>query len=73
MIDDEEIDLDEMSEDELKTMIEDVIGDMVETGELEAGGDPVEMSDEETEEVEDDRRSLLMLKLVKRKLMEKRK
>jgi hypothetical protein len=51
---DEEIDLDEMSEDELKTMIEDVIGDMVETGELEAGGDPVEMSDEETEEVEDE-------------------
>ena len=51
--DDEEIDLDEMSEDELKTMIEDVIGDMVESGELEAGGDTVEMSDEETEEDED--------------------
>ena len=40
---DDEIDLDDMSEDELKNMIEDVIGDMVDSGELEAGGDPVEV------------------------------
>ena len=35
--DDEEIDLEEMSEEDLKSFIEDVIKDMVETGELEAG------------------------------------
>ena len=46
----EEIDLDEMDEDELKALIEDVIEDMIESGELEAGGDPVEFSDEEEEE-----------------------
>ena len=51
--DDDEIDLDDMSEEELKAMIEDVIEDMVSSGDLEAGGDAVEMSDEETEEVED--------------------
>jgi hypothetical protein len=39
-----------MSEEELKDMIEDVIEDMVASGELEAGGDPVEMADEEEEE-----------------------
>ena len=50
---DDEIDLDDMSEDELKTMIEDVIGDMVDSGDLEAGGDPVELADED-EEVEVD-------------------
>ena len=43
----EEINLDEMDEDELKALIEDVIEDMIESGELEAGGDPVEFSDEE--------------------------
>lgn len=47
---DEEINLDEMDEDELKALIEDVIEDMIESGELEAGGDPVEFSDEEEEE-----------------------
>jgi hypothetical protein len=46
---DEEINLDEMDEDELKALIEDVIEDMIESGELEAGGDPVEFSDEEEE------------------------
>jgi hypothetical protein len=45
----EEINLDEMDEDELKALIEDVIEDMIESGELEAGGDPVEFSDEEEE------------------------
>jgi hypothetical protein len=38
-----------MDEDELKALIEDVIEDMIESGELEAGGDPVEFSDEEEE------------------------
>jgi hypothetical protein len=46
----EEINLDEMDENELKALIEDVIEDMIESGELEAGGDPVEFSDEEEEE-----------------------
>jgi len=46
----DDIDLEEMSEDELKDFVEEVIADMVQAGELEAGGDPVEMSDEEEEE-----------------------
>tara|TARA_R110002167_G_C12311217_1_gene618148 strand:- start:17 stop:622 length:606 start_codon:yes stop_codon:yes gene_type:complete len=41
-----------MSEEELKTMIEDVIEDMVSSGDLEAGGDAVEFADDE-EEIED--------------------
>ena len=41
-----------MSEEELKNMIEDVIEDMVNSGELEAGGDAVEMVDAEDEEVD---------------------
>ena len=48
----EEINLDEMDEDELKALIEDVIEDMIKSGELEAGGDPVEFSDEEEGEEE---------------------
>jgi len=48
----EEINLEDMSEEELKDMIEDVIEDMVASGELEAGGDPVEMVDGEEEEEE---------------------
>ena len=48
----EEINLEEMSEEELKELIEDVIEDMVASGELEAGGDKVEMSGEEGEEAE---------------------
>jgi len=47
---DEEIDLDDMSEDDLKSFIEDVIADMVTAGELEAG----EEFEVEDEEVEDD-------------------
>jgi hypothetical protein len=50
----EEINLEEMSEEELKDLIEDVIEDMVAAGELEAGGDPVEMADEEGEAEEVD-------------------
>ena len=50
--DDDEIDLDDMSEEELKAMIEDVIEDMVSSGDLEAGGDAVEFADDE-EEIED--------------------
>jgi hypothetical protein len=50
--DDDEINLDDMSEEELKAMIEDVIEDMVSSGDLEAGGDAVEFVDDE-EEIED--------------------
>lgn len=46
---DEEIDLDDMSEEDLKSFIEDVIADMVQAGELEAG-DAVEDEDGEEEE-----------------------
>lgn len=50
MMDDEEvIDIDDMTDEDLKGFIEDVIEDMVTAGELEAGGDTVEMSDEEEE------------------------
>ncbi len=57
-MEDEEIDLEDMSEDDLKGFIEDVIKDMVEAGELEAG-EEMEMDDEESEmdidiEVEDE-------------------
>jgi hypothetical protein len=45
---DEEIDLEEMSEEDLKSFIEDVIADMVESGELEAG-DEFEAEGEEAE------------------------
>ena len=57
---DEEINLDEMDEDELKALIEDVIEDMIESGELEAGGDPVEFSDEEEEEEGDEEMDMEM-------------
>ena len=50
----EEINLEDMSEEELKDMIEDIIEDMVASGELEAGGDKVEMADEEGEAEEVD-------------------
>ena len=49
-MEDEEIDLDDMSEDDLKSFIEDVIADMVTAGELEAG----EEFEVEDEDVEDD-------------------
>ena len=56
---DEDIDLEDMSEDDLKAFIEDVIEDMVSAGELEAGESfeddvDVEVSDEEEIEVQDD-------------------
>jgi hypothetical protein len=52
----EEFDIESMSEEDLKSFIEDVISDMVEAGELEAGHegmeDEVEVEDEEEEEVD---------------------
>ena len=59
---DEDIDLEEMSEEDLKSFIEDVIRDMVGSGELEAGDEfeveadmeDMEGEDEEEVEVEDE-------------------
>ena len=51
-VEDEEIDLDDMSEDDLKSFIEDVIADMVTAGELEAG-DEFEVEDEDVEDDEE--------------------
>jgi hypothetical protein len=51
-MDDMEIDLDDLSEDDLKNYIESVIKDMVEAGELEPG-DEFEEEDVEVEDVED--------------------
>ena len=51
MEDEDDIDLEEMSEDDLKSFIEDVIKNMVESGELEAG-DEFEGEDEESEDEE---------------------
>ncbi len=58
-MDDEEIDLEDMSEDDLKGFIEDVIKDMVADGEIEPGDefveDEVEVEDEDVDvEVEDE-------------------
>ena len=47
-VDDEEIDLENLTDDDLKDFISDVIGDMVAAGELEAGGDPVEIVDDQS-------------------------
>jgi hypothetical protein len=60
---DEEIDLEDMSEDDLKSFIEDVISDMVEAGELEPG-EEAEMDSEEEEmegeiEMEDDSEEMM--------------
>jgi hypothetical protein len=54
--DEEEIDLENMNEDDLKKFIEDVIADMVEAGELEAGEgmEGEEMEDEEEMESEEE-------------------
>ena len=56
-MEDDELDLDDMSDEDLKSFIEDVIADMVAAGELEAGTE-FEAKDEEVEddevEVEDD-------------------
>ena len=48
----EEIDLENMSEEDLKSFIESVIADMVEAGELEAGHEGEEEEEEESEEEE---------------------
>ena len=54
-IDDEEIDLEDMSEDDLKGFIEDVIKSMVAGGEIEPGDEFEEVEDEDVEvEVEDE-------------------
>lgn len=50
--DEEEFDLEDMSDDDLKSFIEDVIADMVASGDLEAGENFEE--EDETEEVVDD-------------------
>jgi hypothetical protein len=51
---DEEVDLENMSEEDLKSFIEDVISDMVDAGELEAGheGEEGEESEESEEEID---------------------
>jgi hypothetical protein len=51
---DEEVDLENMSEEDLKSFIEDVISDMVAAGELEAGheGEEGEESEESEEEID---------------------
>ena len=56
-IDDEDVDLEDLSEDDLKSFIEDVIKDMVTAGEIEPGDEfkEVEVEDEDVEvEVEDE-------------------
>ena len=50
-MEDDELDLDDMSDDDLKSFIEDVIADMVSAGELEAGTE-FEAKDEEVEDDE---------------------
>jgi len=58
-MDDEEIDLEDMTDDDLKKFIEDVISDMVTAGELEAGDefeveDEVEVDDEVEVEIDEE-------------------
>ncbi len=63
----EEIDLEDMSEDDLKSFIEDVIKDMVDAGELEGGeemeseeeAEGAEMEDEMDIEIEDDAEEIM--------------
>ena len=50
VMDEESMDLEDMSEEDLKSFIEDVISDMVESGELEAGEN---MEEEDMEDMED--------------------
>jgi len=50
---DDEINLEDMSEDELKTMIEDIIEDMIEDGELVPGPNADESEAEEDEDTDD--------------------
>jgi len=66
-MEEEEIDLEDMTEDDLKSFIEDVIKDMVEAGELEAGeemeseeeGEDAEIEDEMDIEVEDEAEEIM--------------
>ena len=54
-IDDEDVDLEDLSEDDLKSFIEDVIKDMVAGGEIEPGDEFEEVEDEDVDvEVEDE-------------------
>jgi hypothetical protein len=53
-MEEEEIDLEDMTEDDLKSFIEDVIKDMVEAGELEAGEEMEDETDMEDMDVEGD-------------------
>ena len=53
-MEDDEIDLEDMTEDDLKSFIEDVIKDMVEAGELEAGEEMEDEADMEDMGVEGD-------------------
>jgi hypothetical protein len=50
----EPIDLEDMTDEDLKTMIEDVIADMIKSGELEGGNTEEESEEVEDEEVEDE-------------------
>ena len=52
--DEEELDLDDMSDDDLKSFIEDVIADMVASGDLEAGENFEEEDETEEVDVEDE-------------------
>ena len=70
MDDAESVDIEDMTDDDLKTFIEDVIADMVSSGELEAGDNfeeededtDVEIVDDETEEVEVDSEEVELMK-----------
>jgi hypothetical protein len=71
-MEEEEVDLEDMTEDDLKSFIEDVIKDMVEAGELEAG-EEMEIDDEESEmdmdiEVEDEEEEIMEDDAVSKKL-----
>ena len=55
----EPLDLEDMTDEDLKSMIEDVIKDMVASGELEAGHEGMEGEEEESEEEEVDLAELL--------------
>jgi len=76
-MEEEEIDLEDMSEDDLKGFIEDVIKDMVEAGELEAG-EEMEVDGEESEmdmdiEVEDEAEMPMMEEKDKEEVEEAKK
>jgi seryl-tRNA synthetase len=68
-----EIDLENMSEDDLKSFIESVISDMIEAGELEAGEDmededeEIDLEIEDDEEMEEDETEELMAEVKKMK------